>query len=307
MKKALLLALNLSLCFSVLSPTSLAAEGESATGPAPAKKKRAPKPPPEDLNRTPFVPADVSAFPGETDQLEIFLLMGQSNMKGRGVMPAEPLKDPQIIMLHKKTDEWFHARHPLHHVGDPEDFSGSDNAGVGPGLAFAQTLIQSQPNSRIALIPCAVGGTSLGKWQKGERLYEEAVRRAKLAMSQGPEGKTRLAGALWLQGESDSTTQERIDTYASKLKQLIADLRADTGVADLPFIACTIGELKPESKEARAAINAILLDLPNQVPTTACVDSREFSADIGDRVHFDTATQERHGALYSEKFLKLVK
>ena len=294
------LAPTLALCLIAVPLSFAANSGENS-----AKKKRTPKPAPADLNRTPFVPAKVTEFPGETDQLDVFLLIGQSNMKGRGVMPAEPLEDPQIIMLHKKTDEWFHARHPLHHVGDPNDFSGSDNAGVGPGLAFAETLIKSQPKTRIALIPCAVGGTGLGKWQKGQRLYKEAIRRAKLALEQGPEGKTRLAGALWLQGESDSSTPERIAAYPARLKQLIKDLRADTGVSSLPFIACTIGELKVESKEARAAINAFLLDLPKQVPHAACVDSRKFAADIGDRVHFDTATQLRHGELFATKYLSL--
>ena len=222
-------------------------------------------------------------------------------------MPAEPLQDPQIIMLHKKTDEWFHARHPLHHIGNPKDFTGSDNAGVGPGLAFAQTLTKSLPENRIALIPCAVGGTSLGKWQKGQRLFEETIRRAKLALEQGPEGKTRIAGALWLQGESDSNSPERIAAYQTGIKQMIGDLRADLGIPKLPFIACTIGELKAGQEESRGAINAILLDLPNQVPHTACVDSRDFSADIGDSVHFDTATQERHGKLYAKKYGEMLK
>ena len=272
-----------------------------------AAQKRATKGPPQDLNTTPFVPVDVTKLPSETERLDVFLLMGQSNMKGRGVMPAEPLQDPQIIMLHKKTDEWFHARHPLHHVGNPKDFTGSDNAGVGPGLAFAQTLTKSLPENRIALIPCAVGGTSLGKWQKGQRLFEETIRRAKLALEQGPEGKTRIAGALWLQGESDSNSPERIAAYQTGIKQMIEDLRADLGIPKLPFIACTIGELKAGQEESRGAINAILLDLPNQVPHTACVDSRDFSADIGDSVHFDTATQERHGKLYAKKYGEMLK
>lgn len=277
---------------------------ESKTSPSVAKKKR-PTPLPAGLNTTPFVSVDVTEFPGQTDHLDIVLLIGQSNMKGRGVMPAEPYQDPQIIMLHKRTDEWFYARHPLHHVGDPNDFTGSDNAGVGPGLAFAKTLAKTQPATRIALIPCAVGGTSLAKWQKGQLLYEETIRRAKLALEQGPKGKSRIAGALWLQGESDSGSPERIAKYAAGLKQMIEDLRADTGVADLPFVACTIGELKAGTKEVRAEINAILLDLPNQVTSTACVDSREFAADIGDSVHFDTPTQVRHGELFARELLGL--
>lgn len=281
-------------------------EGAARKAPKTAVKKKAVRPLLADLNTRPFVPVDVSLFPDETDHLDVFLLIGQSNMKGRGVMPAEPYQDPQIIMLHKRTDEWFQARHPLHHVGDPNDFTGSDNAGVGPGLAFAKTLAKAQPTTRIALVPCAVGGSRIAKWQKGQHLYEEAVRRAKLALEQGPKGKTRLAGALWLQGESDSGTPERIAKYAADLKQMIADLRAGTGVADLAFVACTIGELKAGTKEVRAKINAILLDLPNQVKNTACVDSREFAKDIGDAVHFDTPTQVRHGELFAREWLGLV-
>ena len=273
----------------------------------PALAQRKSKRAPADLVRKPFVPADPSTFPGETERFEVFLLMGQSNMKGRGVMPKQPLEDPKIVMLHKRTDEWFHARHPLHHVGDPRTFENSDNAGVGPGLAFAQALVAKDPKLRIALIPCAVGGTQIAKWQKGQRLYRDAVRRAKLALEEGPKGKTRIAGALWLQGEADSSTAEKIERYPTLLSAMIKDLRADLELPELPFIACTIGELRDDSKEARASINRVLLELPDRVAHTACVDSRSFPADIGDRVHFDTATQEEHGRRFAAKYLELTK
>ena len=42
------------------------------------KSKRAPS----DLVRKPLVPADPTTFPGETEHLGVFLLIGQSNMKG---------------------------------------------------------------------------------------------------------------------------------------------------------------------------------------------------------------------------------
>ncbi len=259
---------------------------------------------PPDLNMTPFVPVDVSQLPNGMERVDIFLLMGQSNMKGRGVMPREPLADPQIIMMHRRTDGWFLARHPLHSVGDPVTFEKSDNAGVGPGLAFAEVIAKKNPKTRIALIPCAVGGTRIDKWQKGQRLYEETIRRAKLALEQAPRGRARIVGALWLQGEADSNTPEQISVYPERLKQMITDLRKDLAIPDLPFIACTIGELKEGSIKERAAINKVLLNLPNLVPNTACIDSRSFAKDIGDSVHFDTATQERHGRLFAKAYLK---
>ena len=267
-----------------------------------AQKK--PKPAPSDLTAPPLEEADISILPSGMDRVEIFLLMGQSNMKGRGVMPVEPLRNPQIIMMHKGTDDWFLARHPLHLVGSPTDFSGADNAGVGPGLAFAETLAKAYPMTRIALIPCARGGSNITQWRKGQVLYDETVRRAKLALEQAPKSKARIAGALWLQGESDSTTLEKIQAYPEKLGQLIDNLRDDTGVPDLPFIACTIGEKK--TPELRSKLNAVLLDLPKLRPHTACVDGRSFAKYI-DSVHFDTATQEEHGRRYAAKYLKLTR
>ena len=275
---------------------------KSISAPKKVKKK---KPAPTDLVKSPLVRADISMFPGRTTRLDIFLLMGQSNMKGRGKMPANPRMNPQIVMMHKPSDGYYLARHPLHLTGDPKDFSGTDNAGVGPGLAFAQAFAAARPESRVLLVPCAVGGTQIAKWQKGQRLYEEAVRKAKLAMKQGPQGKVSIAGALWLQGESDSQTPEKRAIYPERLKQMITDLRADLNVDNLPFIACTIGELKPGSIDDRKAINAILLDLPNRVPHTACIDSRKFAKSIGDNVHFDTETQNEHGRLFAEALLSM--
>lgn len=261
---------------------------------------------PKDLNLTPLKAAKLQPLPKGTQRLEIFLLMGQSNMKGRGVMPEQPLHDPRILMMHKQTDGIFLARHPLHLVGAPDTFQGADNAGVGPGLAFAQAIAEAQPDTTILLIPCAVGGTAISKWEKGQRLYDETIRRAQLALKLGPQGKTRIAGALWLQGEADSSTEERIAAYPDKLNALVDLLRTDLKIPNLPFIACTIGEMRPDST-GRRAINEILMSLPQRRPHTACIDGRAFAQSIGDQVHFDTPTQNQHGHLYAQAYLKLVK
>lgn len=294
MKKTIYMLLPLIL----ISPLSMAEEQ--------GKKVRKAKPAPADLTKPPLDATDITKLPEGVERVDIFILMGQSNMKGRGVMPAEPLRNPRIVMMHKGTDDWFLARHPLHMIGSPKDFSGADNAGVGPGLSFAQTLAKADPKTRIALIPCAVGGSSIFQWRKGRKNYDDAMRRAKLALAQGPKGKTRIAGVLWHQGESDSTSEGKVEAYAESLGKMIDDLRQDTGVPELPFIAGTIGEMKSDV-ERRAQINKILLKVATIRPHTACVDSREFAQHIGDRVHFDTATQEEHGRRYAAEYLKLTK
>ncbi len=269
---------------------------------AQAPNRRVATPPP---TKPPLEPVDISALPDGVDRLDLFLLMGQSNMKGRGFMPDEPLRDPRIVMMHRKTDEWFLARHPLHLVGSPKDFGGHDNAGVGPGLAFAQAIAAKRQGVRIGLIPCAVGGTLIGRWATGQELYDDAIRRAKLALEQGPPGRTRLRGALWLQGEADSRP-DRLPKYAAALSDLVDRLRTDLDFPELPFVASTIGEMREDTEDSkRSEVNLILLDLPNQRPNTSCVDARDLKDHIGDFVHFDTTSQQEIGRRFAAEYLKL--
>ena len=84
--------------------------------------------------------------------------------------------------------------------------------------------------------------------------------------------------------------------------------RTDLGQPDLPFIACTIGEMgDPEKLSGKIAMNKILLEFPSKRPHTACVDARELKTHIGDNVHFDTAAQEEIGRRYAAKYFGLLK
>lgn len=267
-----------------------------------AKPRKAQTPPP---THPPLQPVDITKLPEGTERLDLFLLIGQSNMKGRGIMPDEPKRDPRIVMVHLKDDAWYLARHPLHLTGDAQTFSGADNAGVGPGLAFAEAVAASDPKVRVGLIPCAVGGSAIALWQKGAKLYEPALRRAKLALQTAAPAKPRIRAALWLQGEANANPAG-LAVHEAKLLKLIDDLRADLALPGLPFIACTIGEMGDDAKlPDKAAMNQILLGLPGKRPHTACVDARDLKTHIGDNVHFDTAAQTEIGKRYAEKYAAL--
>src|SRR3954468_2526779 len=97
----------------------------------------------------------VSAQPRDR---ELFLLIGQSNMAGRGPIEAqdrEPI--PGVYSLNKQM-EWVPAIDPLH-------FDKPEIAAVGVGRTFAKTLLSVNPSASIGLIPCAFGGTSLEQWK----------------------------------------------------------------------------------------------------------------------------------------------
>lgn len=272
----------------------------SAQDSARPRKARTPAP-----THPPLQPVDITKLPEGTERLDLFLLIGQSNMKGRGIMPDEPKRDPRIVMMHLRDDAWYLARHPLHLVGDAKTFQGADNAGVGPGLAFAEAVAARDPKVRVGLIPCAVGGSPIALWQKGARLYDEALRRARLALQTTAPVKASIRAALWLQGEANANPAG-LAVHEEKLAKLVDDLRADLTLPGLPFIACTIGEMGDGAKlPDKAAMNQILLGLPAKRPHTACVDARDLKTHIGDNVHFDTAAQTEIGKRYAEKYAAL--
>ena len=140
--------------------------------------------------------------------LNLYLLIGQSNMVGRDAIEDEDRwTDPRITTWTLEGD-WTQAKNPLPH-------SDGGSNGVGPGMSFARVMIEHDPSVKIGLIPCAVGGMPLSRWVKGADHYENAVKQAREAMKHG-----QLKGILWHQGESDSDTPERANTYLDRLTNM---------------------------------------------------------------------------------------
>jgi len=300
------LAAPLTLPHAAQAEAAVKAEKTAKKGKAQAKAKskegRINTPPP---THPPLQSVEVTQLPEGTDHVDLYLLIGQSNMKGRGFMPETPKRDPRVIMMHLRDDHWYLARHPLHLVGDAQTFAGHDNAGVGPGLAFAEEMAAQAPQAVVALVPAAVGGSSITLWQKGAKLYDEALRRVKLALTETAPVKGRLRGVLWLQGEANAKPTD-LPLHEERLLKLVDDLRADLNQPDLPFIACTIGEMGDLSRLTdKAAMNEILLALPGKRAHTGCVDARDLKTHIGDNVHFDTAAQEEIGRRFAKALEKL--
>jgi hypothetical protein len=171
-------------------------------------------------------------------------------------------------------------------------------------MSFARAMADADPAITIGLIPCAVGGTPLQRWQKGGDLYQQALDRAKIAMQSGT-----LKGILWHQGEAESGSETNSRSYAARLAQMIADLRADLGVGEVPFVAGKLGEyLATTSKDGTPSfwpvVNEQIAGLPALSPRTAVADSAGFKHK-GDGVHFDTPSLREFGKRYAEAMKKL--
>ena len=86
--------------------------------------------------------------------MKSFLMMGQSNMAGRGAIgDVEPIANPYTYML--RMGKWRPMSEPIN-VDRPIDYSGTLTiySGVGPAASFADSYAKHY-NEKVGLIPCA--------------------------------------------------------------------------------------------------------------------------------------------------------
>ncbi len=244
-----------------------------------------------------FAAAQDTPLPSK-DKFHLFLLVGQSNMAGRGVVEEQDkTPHPRVLML-SKDGKWVPAIDPMH-FDKPA-------AGVGLGKTFGQLIAEANPGVTIGLIPCAVGGSHIDAWKPGvfytpTKCYpwDDMAKRAAIALPAGT-----LKGILWHQGEGDSLP-ELGPTYEPKLHDLVVRLRKEFNAPDVPFIAGQMGKFAdvPWTPE-KVIVDQAHQDLAKKVPHTAFV-SAEGLKHKGDKVHFDSPSFRELGKRYAEAFLMM--
>lgn len=141
-----------------------------------------------------------------------------------GVVPSESKPHPSIFRLSAKL-HWEAAREPLH-----ADIDSKKTCGVGPGMVFGNAVRERV--GTVAVVPCAVGGTAIREWARGEKLYENMVKRARHSVRDGGE----IKAVLWFQGESDTSTEHDADAYQGNMEAFVANVRRDLALPNLPII-----------------------------------------------------------------------
>ncbi|TDB67349.1 sialate O-acetylesterase [Arundinibacter roseus] len=224
-------------------------------------------------------------------KMDLYLLIGQSNMAGRGAVDAHQAM-PGIWAINAEG-KWKEASDPLH-------FDKPGVVGVGPGLAFAEALKTYGHTKAIGLIPCAVGGSGIDDWQPGAKHaqtgiypYDAMIERVKIATKQG-----RIRAILWHQGESDSSVQKS-EVYEKKLEQFFERLRKELKAPKTPILIGTLGDFFVNKQPQAATINQIMTQFPQSHPNVYMVSAAGLT-DKGDQTHFDTASARELGKRYAK-------
>ena len=176
-----------------------------------------------------------------------FLLIGQSNMAGRGNVDELPPEEKAVCGIEMfRHGVWQAASHPLQDPDDPVFAVKADRqGGVGPGLAFARAM-RRKTDEPVGLLLCARGGTGIAAWERGGDLYAAMGDRLRLAAT-----ARRLAGALVHVGEGDTKSEETALAWKEAFHRLVDNLRSDFGQPALPIVFAQLAIITPERRARR--------------------------------------------------------
>ncbi|MGE7779743.1 sialate O-acetylesterase [Peribacillus sp. NPDC097264] len=222
-----------------------------------------------------------------------FLMLGQSNMAGRGFLhEVDPIYNEKIKML--RNGQWQMMTEPINYDRPV--------AGVSLAASFAEEWSKVNPDDEIGLIPCAEGGSSLNDWHPEGTLFKHALSEARFALE-----SSEICGILWHQGESDSNHGLH-ETYYEKFVLIIDTLRKELELEDVPLIIGGLGDFLGKIGFGKYAtesqqVNEQLLRFAHTQQNCYFVTAEGLTANP-DGIHLDAVSQRKFGYRYYEAFSK---
>jgi hypothetical protein len=238
----------------------------------------------------------------------IYLMFGQSNMEGAGTPEAQDrVKNPRVWMMQDSTcpnlnrtyGNWYVASPPLNRCW----------GGLGPGDSFGRLLGEKAPAyvTKIGLINASVSGCNIFIYKKGCPNGLDAASQGipfgcgyawLLDLAKKAQQVGVIKGIIFHQGETNNTDTN----WKYTVQQIIADLKADLGLGDIPFLA---GELLySEYGSCCGAHNVEINKLPGIIPNTHVISAKGLPGK--DYAHFTNASYRTLGERYAVQMLKYV-
>ena len=249
------------------------------------------------VERTTYFPKEIEPMTmiQKKENVWVFIMAGQSNMAGRGIVePEDTIADKRILSINK-DGQLIIAKEPLH-------FYEPERTGLDCGLSFAKTVIKKLPDSiSILMIPTAVGGSSISQWlndslYRNVKLFSNFLAKVEIGRQAGI-----IKGILWHQGESDAN-EKNIPLYKQRLGFLFSKFRTAVGNNEMPIL---IGELGPFSENPAnfGLINKAIHEYAAEDNKCYIISTKDLK-DKGDHLHFDSKGQRTMGKRFAKEYLK---
>ena len=225
----------------------------------------------------------------------VFIMAGQSNMAGRGVVEQEDTITDKRVYSINKGGQVIIAKEPLH-------FYEPERTGLDCGLSFAKTLLTKIPdNVSILIIPTAVGGSSIRQWLgdsvfRNVKLFSNFLSKVEIAKQNGV-----IKGILWHQGESDAN-EINIPLHKERLHLLFSKFREAVGNQELPILMGELGAFSGNSDNFKL-INKSFHEYAAEDKNSSVILTADLK-DKGDQLHFNSEGQRIMGKRFAEAWLK---
>ncbi len=241
------------------------------------------------------------ATPGALSAEElVFILAGQSNMAGQG-------NTSELAPFYRRTPSnvsfYYNGyKTPLNRF-----------VHFGPEIGFAHEIARRFPHTRIKLIKFAVGGTSLLAWDphwsaakarltrnaSAGPLFKKLVQTAAASKFDG--SGARLAGILWMQGETDAKYPGVARQYVKNLNSFIHALRLELKKPDALFI---MGEVNPPVKlfPAASIVQRAQKNAAAHIRNLRLVNTQDLPK-RNDQLHYNTQGQLELGKRFAKAYL----
>ena len=221
------------------------------------------------------------------------LMIGQSNMAGRGFVNEVPMIcNERIQML--RNGRWQTMTEPINYDRPV--------SGISLASSFSAMWCMENENDNLGLIPCAEGGSVIDDWSVDKVLFQHAVSEAKFALKD-----SELIGILWHHGESDSYGGS-YKTYYEKLKVIIDTLREELNAENIPLIIGGLGDYLGKSGFGTMCteynlINDELKKFAKNENNCYFVTAKGLDCNP-DGIHINAVSQRKFGVRYYYAFAK---
>jgi Carbohydrate esterase, sialic acid-specific acetylesterase len=243
----------------------------------------------------------------------VFILAGQSNMQGQGVIKADLKRNggkgsleylvknaasgARFKHLIDKDGKWVARKDVwIWYLGKKGPLTvgyGGKGTMIGPELGFGQ-VVGDALDEQVLLIKVAWGGKSLARDFRPPSsggavgpYYKKIIQHTREVLgnlkTEFPDYQGQgyvIAGIGWHQGWNDRVNQGFNDEYEKNLANFIRDIRKDLGVKNLPFVIAETGMSGNGEKHPRALslmrAQAAVASYPEFKGNVAFVGTKDF-------------------------------